>query len=160
MNQETNPAYQSYIVGMMSHLHGGLAYERTTVFSIEVLGAVYPKVVKRWMCYKTFGVEEPTAADQPKYWRANTLEVAKKAILWYMPNKIAAWDSINNVGNPTKSKEVNELIKYVKKKEVRRTGKASCTKRALTQHEFRLILSVFFERGNFQYRYRYCTMLK
>jgi hypothetical protein len=76
-----------------------------------------------------------------------------------MPNRIQGWDCVNNTGNPTKSKEVNELIKHVKKKEVRKLGKAPATKRALTQAEFRAILVYFFEKNNFQYRYRYSSML-
>jgi hypothetical protein len=76
-----------------------------------------------------------------------------------MPNRIACWDAIHNSGNPTKSKEVNQLIKFVKKKEVRKQGKAPCTKRALTQEEFRDILIFFKEKNNFQFRYRYYSML-
>lgn len=159
MNQLTNKHYQGYIVGFMSY-HHGLRYDKTTIFSPADLGAVVPDDIHRWMCFKTFGRPEPLPDDRPVLWRSSTLEVAKKALSWYMPNRIAAWDSINNVGNPTKSSEVNNLLKFVKKAEVRRIGRASSTKRALTQEEFRLVLRIFFEKGDFQYRYRYCCMLK
>jgi hypothetical protein len=159
MHIKINVVYQSYIVALMSYLHN-VQYDKDTLFPPEVLGEVKPMDVHRWMCLKTFGLEDPGPDDRPQNWRANTLEVAKKAISWYMPNRIAAWDCINNSGNPTKSREVNDLIKFIKKAEVRRIGKASSTKRALTQEEFRLILTIFFERGDFQFRYRYCAMLK
>ena len=35
------------------------------------------------------------------------------------------WDAMLNVGNPTKSIEVNDVIQKVMKKEVRKQGKAS-----------------------------------
>lgn len=159
MNQQTNAHYQGYIVAFMSYLHD-TQYDRNDIFPIEYLGAIVPADIKRWMCYKAFGVEVPLDDDRPLYWRSSTLEVAKKAISWYMPNRIAAWDRINMVGNPTKSTEVNELIKFVKRAEVRRTGRPSSTKRPLTQEEFRLVIATFSARGDFQHRYRYCTMLK
>jgi hypothetical protein len=42
-----------------------------------------------------------------------------------MPNGLVSWNKLNNVGNPTKSIEINDLIKAVKKTEVRKQGKAS-----------------------------------
>jgi hypothetical protein len=41
-----------------------------------------------------------------------------------MANRIACWDAIHRTGNPTKSIEVNDLIKHVKREEVRKRGKA------------------------------------
>jgi hypothetical protein len=39
-------------------------------------------------------------------------------LLYVMPNKHKAWNAMTQVGNPTRSIKVNELIKTVKKKEV------------------------------------------
>ena len=143
MNQQTNRYYQSYIVAFMSY-KDGILYDRDTIFEVGHLGSVVPEDVKRWMCLKAYGLELPNDDDRPLYWRSNTLEVAKKAISWYMPNRISAWNSLTGVGNPTKSREVNDLIKLVKRAEVRRIGKPSSTKRPLTQEEFRTVLRVFF----------------
>ena len=159
MNQQTNKYYQSYIVAFMSY-KDGILYDRNTIFEVGHLGDVVPEDVKRWMCLKAYGLELPNEDDRPLYWRSNTLEVAKKAISWYMPNRISAWNSITLVGNPTKSREVNDLIKLVKRAEVRRIGKPSSTKRPLTQAEFRTVLLAFFEKDDFKFRYRYCCMLK
>ena len=62
MNQQQNPAYQGYIVAFMSFLHE-VHYERTATFPAGVLGLVTPNDVKRWMCYKAFGLEEPKAVE-------------------------------------------------------------------------------------------------
>jgi hypothetical protein len=139
MNQQQNPAYQQYMVQFMSYLHG-VHYDQTTTFPIEDLATITPDDVKRWMCLKCFGVEHPRLEDLPTLCRSSTLEVYKKALSWYMPNRVACWDEIRKNGNPTRSKEINELIKHVKKKEVRLQGKAPCTKRALTQDELCQIL--------------------
>ena len=149
MNQQQDKYYKRYIVAFMSYTHE-VQYERNTDFPQGVLGLIRPDNIKRWMCYKAYGLEVPDENDRPTYCRANSLEVYKKAISWYMPNRIAAWDSLSGVGNPTKSREVNDLIKFVKRAEVRRLGKSSSTKRPLTQAEFRLVLKIFFEKGNFQ----------
>ena len=39
-----------------------------------------------------------------------------------MPNRLSQWNEISNVGNPTKSAEVNDLDKRVTKKEARKEG--------------------------------------
>ena len=39
-----------------------------------------------------------------------------------MPNRLLQWNEISNVGNPTKSAEVNDLVKRVTKKEARKEG--------------------------------------
>ena len=43
-----------------------------------------------------------------------------------MPNKLVHWNELVDPpsGNPTKSVQVNEIIKRVKKKEVRKQGEA------------------------------------
>jgi hypothetical protein len=158
MNRQKNTAYQGYMVQFMSYLHG-MQYDKDHIFDNESLYNITPDDVTRWLCVKCFGVEYPDPDDPPSLCRSTSLEVYKKALSWYMPNRIQPWDCRNNTGNPTKSKEVNEIIKHVKKKEVRKQGKAPASKRALTQAEFRAILVYFFEKQTFQYRYRYSSML-
>ena len=65
-----------------------------------------------------------------------------------MPNCLVLWSSANNEGNPTKSIDVNDLIRRVKKKEVRNQGVValqSC--RSMTEHKFRLIHSALQKYG-------------
>jgi len=46
----------------------------------------------------------------------------KNAISHFMTNQQQLWNAISLCGNPTKSKEVNGLIKAVKKKEICKKG--------------------------------------
>jgi hypothetical protein len=148
MNRKQNQKYQGYLVQFMSYLHG-MQYDRDATFDQESLQIVTPDEIIRWLCVKSFGVEYPEAEDRPTRCRSSSLEVFKKALSWYMPNRIQPWDCISNRGNPTKSKEVNKLIKDVKRMEVRKQGKPPSTKRVLTQAEFRAILDYFFKKNNF-----------
>ena len=51
------------------------------------------------------------------------------------------WDDIGERGNPTRSKDVNDLIKRVMKAEVRRLGKPPQARRPLSFSEFILIMN-------------------
>ena len=59
-----------------------------------------------------------------------------------MPNRLIVWTSGRNEGNPTRSIDVNNLIKRVKKKEVRKQGVASQCRRAITEAEFRAMQKI------------------
>jgi hypothetical protein len=61
----------------------------------------------------------------------------KKALSSFMPNKHMSWNEVTKQGNPTKSPEIHELIKRIKKKEVRGQGAPSKARRPLTDAEFR-----------------------
>ena len=70
------------------------------------------------------------------------------------------WNALANTGNPTRSVEVNNLIKKVKKEEVRKQGKPSNAKRPLEQREFRSILRILEQKNDFSCKYRMTTMAK
>jgi len=48
-----------------------------------------------------------------------------------------ALNELSNVGNPTRSAELNDLVKCIKKKNVRKQGISSKTRRALLNKEFK-----------------------
>jgi hypothetical protein len=60
--------------------------------------------------------------------------MVKKALSYFMPEPPPY---INGHGNPTKSKVINDLIKFVQLCEVRHEGAPSKAKRAFSQAEFR-----------------------
>jgi hypothetical protein len=70
------------------------------------------------MCLKVYGKEDLGPEDNPIHGRASSLEYYKKALSYFMPNRLMAWNVVAQVGNPTKLLERNALIKSVKKKEV------------------------------------------
>ena len=148
MNRQQNPVYQGYLVQFMSYSHA-LQYDNDTVFEQETLQYVTPDDVTRWMCVKCFGVEFPEPEDSPSLCRSTSLEVYKKALSWYMPNRIQAWDCINKTGNPTKSKEVNELIKHVKKRKCESKERHRLRSVHLLKQSFVQFLYIFLEKAIF-----------
>jgi hypothetical protein len=94
------------------------------------------------MEFRAYGVENPPDHMNPIHARSTSVEFWKKAISYYMPNKLMAWNALVQQGNPTRSIEVNELIKKMKKKEVRKQGKKSTARRGLNHEEFLLMLEL------------------
>ena len=105
------------------------AYGKGYRFSQAQLLAIRPIDIVRWMCRDAFGTPEPGPEDKPTERRSSGLAFAKKAVSYFMPNKHMHWNVETEAGNPTKSVAVNELIKQVKKLEVRKQGKPSNAKR-------------------------------
>jgi hypothetical protein len=62
-------------------------------------------------------------------------------------------------GNPTRSIEVNTLIKKVKKKEVRKQGVSSKARRAVAHVEFRRMQSILREKNDVLRRYGIPSLL-
>ena len=81
---------------------------------MEVLAAITPNDVLRYMNLRTIGAMEPTRDANPTSAHANTLAMDKKAISFVMPNR-DIWSMTRAEGNPTRSALVNSLIKRVKK---------------------------------------------
>eukprot|EP00957_Ditylum_brightwellii_P056034 4246581-Ditylum_brightwellii.AAC.1 len=59
-----------------------------------------------------------------------------------MPCQLELWIVTTNSGNPTRSVDVNDLIKAVRKKEVRQLGKKSLADCAFEDEEFTQILDI------------------
>lgn len=100
-------------------------YDRATEFTPDQLATIKPADVRRWMCVKVYGNPDPGPEDNPTMGRASSLEYYKKALSYYMVNSHEAWNETALIGNPTRSKEVINLIKLVKQKEANQQGKAS-----------------------------------
>ncbi len=106
---------------------------------------VTPSELVRWLNMQTFGVTDP--GPNTTIWplvRANTLAFWKKAISFHiMPDCLHGWRSGSNDGNPTKSAEMNDFIKRVKKLETRKQGAESQTRRLMQEIEFCRLHEVF-----------------
>ena len=111
-------------------------------FSDEELYTLKPSQIKQYFCLIAYGTEDPNLdTDFPTICRSSNLEFAKKAISSFMPNRNMPWNQQSSQGNPTRSSELNDLIKIVKKREVRKQGKASCARRAMEISEFRQLIN-------------------
>ena len=127
--------YKSALDSLLSFVHDS-SYERTKTYTKGELRALTPDDVVRWMNVKAFGVPDPPSDANPTFARSNSLAYWKKAISFFMPDRLVVWVSGRNEGNPTRSIEVNSLIKRIKKKEVRKQGVLSKAKRPLTEDKF------------------------
>jgi len=85
--------------------------------------------------------------DRPVKARSSTLFFYKKALSSFMYNGNSHWDDVLNRGNPTKSKEVNNMIKQVIKHEVRHEGVPSKARRAFEFKEFMQLSMLMRKKG-------------
>ena len=127
--------YWRTLLALMS-LKDGLMYPSDHVFSPSDLLTIRPSHVVEFFCLKVYGTPYPEADAKPSFGRSSSLESYKKQISYFMPNKLVAWNVATETGNPTRSIPVNELIKRVKKEEVRKRGKATVARRPLELDEF------------------------
>jgi hypothetical protein len=75
---------------------------------------------------KVFMNPDPGPDNNPAHRQLSSLMYYKKVtISYFMPHWLVTWNEITMAGNPTRYVAVNDLIKAVKKKEVRKQGKAS-----------------------------------
>ena len=111
-------------------------YPKGTTFSKGQFLQIQPGHVRDYLAYKAFGKAnyDYASGDRPIHCRSSSLENTKKALSYFQPEQVPY---INGQGNPTKSKIVSDVIKFVQLCEVRGEGAPSHAKRALTQAEFR-----------------------
>jgi hypothetical protein len=134
--------YKATLDNLMSFVHG-CEYTRDRTYEKGELRELIPLQILHWMNLRTFGVTDPALDANPTLARSNSLEFYKKSISFFMPNRLIVWVSGRNEGNPTRSNEVNNLIKRVRKKEVRKQGVAPQCRRAMTETEFRTMQNIF-----------------
>ena len=129
MGDNNQNKYAVYLNAFMT-FRNRLVYGPHYVWTPEELAAITPHQLVQWLSTKAYGVPSPGPDDNPTVGRSSSLEYYKKAISSFMPHRLQPWNSITNFGNPTRLVEVNNLIKRVKKKEVRKLGKPSKARRA------------------------------
>jgi hypothetical protein len=129
--------YRSILVRMMSFVDE-VEYDPDKHFTLAELGGLNPEKLMKWFNYVTFGdASPPNGHDMPPLIRSNTLKYWKKALSSFMPNRLMVWNEISLVGNPTRSAKLNDLLRYVKKKEVGHQGVASQARRSIKAAEYR-----------------------
>jgi hypothetical protein len=111
-------SYQNTLVSLLSFLDGH-KYHKDMVFTEDHLAAITAEDILRWMNLKAFGTPFPGPDDNPIGCRSSNILFWKKSISFFVSNKHHLWDSLLCRGNPTRSREILDLIKYIKKKEVR-----------------------------------------
>jgi len=77
-----------------------------------------------------------------------------------MPNKIATWNSLAKVGNPMCSKNVNELIRHIKKQECCKQGKESQARCDVAPAEYEQVIELTEADINQPNRYLYSAFFR
>ena len=107
-----------------------------------------------------FGRSDAGDDNVPTCRRSSTLAFHKKALSYFIPNKHLRWNTVSLLGNPTRSPEVNDLIKHVKRHEVRGEGVSSQVRRALTLAEFHSLVGMAPNSETFNLQVRIPCILK
>ena len=94
----------------------GEVYSHT--FQQEQLATIIPKELVSYFRLISYGTETPGPNDCPAIWLTSGIAFCKKAILYYMADGSAQWNTQAQTGNPTMSKAVNRCIQEIKKHEV------------------------------------------
>jgi hypothetical protein len=143
-------SYKPILIEMMSYLdQPAVAYTVDHEFTQEQLAALTPASIMQFFNFRAFGVPNPPQGhDVDPLLRSNTLKYWKKALSHFMPNRMMAWNELSGVGNPTRCNELNQLLRFVKRKEVRGQGAESQARRATTALEFEAIHSILKAEGS------------
>ena len=140
--------HAAYFYDCMGFVHGGVEYQKGYIFPPSELLELTPDLVAMWMNDSIFGDPFPSPTDRPRL-RSGTVEQHKKGVSHYMPNP-QPWSIFpdgTGIGNPTRSKQVNNIIAIVKKKEARGEGVPTNAKRPETIDEFRMSQNLLRECG-------------
>lgn len=128
MEEETKPSaaktnievkqlqrYYTVLRDFMAHFHKkDEIYPPNHEFTQDELSAVSPQDVVNWMNMKLYNTEDPNEEDRPLSGSHHTLDYYKKSISYFMPKKDISWDPAEKSGNPTRSNELNNLIKKIR----------------------------------------------
>jgi hypothetical protein len=138
LGSDQTKRYKSNLVACMNFLYKpSEKYPKTHNFTDEELFTLTPEHIFKYMAHKAYGKIDPNFnTDFPTKSQSSTLKFAKKAISYYIPNRLLHWNEQTKQGNLSRSNLVNELIKTVKKKEVRRQGRVLSAQRPMESTEF------------------------
>ena len=120
----------------MRHRDSNASYSIHTMFSSEEVSSIKPQEIVAWMKLTAFGHSDVGDDDVPTCGRSNTLSLHKRALSYFVPNKHLGSNTVSLTWNPTRSPEVNGLIKRVRHHEVRGEGVSSQARHALTLPDF------------------------
>lgn len=139
---------------------GFMGYESTRPsYTTEELIGITPSDIQRYLNKLAYNKETPGSEDRPVHCRANTLAFVKRSLSGYMPRRLVPWDPISKQGNPTRSEEVNNVIKAVKKSEVRHEGVLTSATRPIEYEELISLLKILRTDRNPEKRHMVCCVI-
>jgi hypothetical protein len=141
--------YKPYLVRMMNFIdEPDPPYTNATTFSVEHLSNITAKDYMRHVNFRVYGVAEPPPGHTlAPMQRTSTVEYQKKAISFYMPNRLMQWNELSLVGNPTRCTEIGDFIRVLRTKETRGQGRPSCARASVDATEFESMHTIMREEG-------------
>ena len=135
--------YRPSLIKFMS-FKDGRNYPKDHEFSTEELSSITPQQIVRFMKLKVYGTPDPPHDANPTNGRSSSLQYLKKAISYFIPNRLLKYNELANppVGNPTMSVAVNDFIKFVKRKEVRKQGRPSQARKPFEACEYEKVIDL------------------
>jgi len=144
-----------HLVRLMGFVHGCQCTKDQTFAEAQLL-ELTPDHVSKCFNMLACGKQVPGPNDKPNKCRHTNLEQVKKAVSCFHPNKLQPWNAQAKCGNPTRSVPVNDVIKEVKRAEVRKQGVPSRAKRDLKRQEFRKTLRMLeASRGDVDWKRKF-----
>lgn len=119
MSGSKDKRYLYYMVKLYNQTFPEQQVSKDHQFTNEELFRLKPQHIYAFFANLAYGTPSPSLDDTPTLSRSATLEFAKKAISSFQPNRLLPWNEQSGTGNPTRSALVNDLIKRIKKEEVR-----------------------------------------
>jgi hypothetical protein len=138
---KTVRAYKAIHVKFLSFLDG-TKHPRDYEATDERFLKIQDTYVVRFMNWEAYHEEAPDVDVRPTYCCGSNLLSHKRDISHFMPRQLMTWDSVNNMGNPTRSLKVLKAINDVKKFEVRRQGTPTQVRRPIEYEEFLNVLDI------------------
>lgn len=107
--------YKRHFIEFMSMIDG-VNYPIAHDFPAEAIHRITPEDVVTFLNVKAYGVAAPRRHDKPTLASSHKLQFYKTALSSFMLDG-RRWDVNLKIGNPTKSKAVNDVIKKIKEYE-------------------------------------------
>lgn len=141
--------YHDVLRPCMSYIHDGQHFGESHVFTQQELLAVTPQKLLRYLKIKIYGNGNANPdVDPPLHHRSSSVAYMKKAISYFMVNKTTPWNEVAMSGNPTRSTELQQLIRSMKRMETAHLGVPSSARRALTPTEYENLIEMVANMSN------------
>ena len=135
---------------MMAAIHGR-EFTPQHKWTKRELKVVTPDKIIKYLNKKIYGkVDVEHDVEPPIYHRRNSVLFWKKAWSYFMLDQNTPWSEVAKHGNPTKSPQVNKLLRAMNKMEAARRGKPSQARRALVAREYEAILDALAEHSDIE----------
>ena len=90
-NESTNRSRYKQELVKCFNFSFNTSHDHSHIFSNDKLFQLTPEHIYGFLAEKVFGTSSPLEDCKPMYGRASSMEFTKKAILYFMPNRLMKW---------------------------------------------------------------------